>query len=51
MSCERVFVVILPNGKEKNFTSPSAFDGYVKGWRENGYSATFSGPFFVTIAP
>lgn len=44
------FVVVLPCGDVKGFTSCAAFDGYVKHWRLSGYPVAWpQGPRMAVI--
>ncbi len=49
MSASRVYVFVLLCGKEKKFTSVSAFDGYVAERKRLGAVLTWAGPFRVVL--
>ena len=43
---------MLVNGSMfKKFTSPTAFDAYVRELRTSGYSVVFASPFVATVEP
>lgn len=49
MTAAPCFEVTLPDGEVKTFISCSAFDGYVKWWRQCGFVIQWHGPRVARI--